>query len=169
MKAIFCFYIYNHDFYSMKILMVCLGNICRSPLAHGIMQDIIDKQGLGWEVDSAGTGDWHVGHAPDRRSVAVAREKGIDISQQRAQHFKPSFFDKYDYIFVMDDQNYKDVISLAKTREECEKVSLFIPKGVVPDPYYDDTMFEPVFAMVKDRCESLVNELKILRNEGSRG
>ena len=144
----------------MKILMVCLGNICRSPLAHGIMQHVVDNHNLDWSIDSAGTGDWHVGNAPDYRSIAVAKRNGVDISGQRAQHFTADFFDRYDQIFVMDNQNYKDVIRLADTDEKKNKISLFIPNDIVPDPYYDDDMFEPVFEMVLRRCNELVEELK---------
>ncbi len=144
----------------MKILMVCLGNICRSPLAHGLMQDAINKNGLDWIVDSAGTGDWHIGNPPDRRSVAVAKHYGIDISEQRAQHFTQELFDAYDYIFVMDKQNKEDVLRLATDDDQRSKVKLFLLDDIVPDPYFDDNMFEPVFHMVKERCEQLVVELK---------
>ena len=143
----------------MKILMVCLGNICRSPLAHGILQHIADSKNLGWEVDSAGTGDWHVGQRPDRRSIAVAKKYGVDISTQKAQHFTDRLFDRYDHILVMDRQNYKDVIRLAKTQEQIDKVSLFLADDIVPDPYYDDTLFEPVYQMIYKRCQLLVDEL----------
>jgi protein-tyrosine phosphatase len=153
----------------MKILMVCLGNICRSPLAHGIMQDVVERDGLMWEIDSAGTGDWHVGQAPDKRSIAVAKQNGIDISQQRAQHFSRDFFDIYDHIFVMDHQNYKDVVGLADKDEHKKKVSLFIPENIVPDPYFDDSLFEPVFTMIEERCKELLEELKLKKNERSRG
>lgn len=140
--------------------MVCLGNICRSPLAHGIMQNVVDQDGLGWEVDSAGTGDWHVGQAPDSRSTAVAKLNGVDISGQRAQHFTWELFANYDRIFVMDHQNYKDVVRLAKDENEIAKVSLFLNDDIVPDPYYDDSMFKPVFEMVEKRCQQLLIELK---------
>lgn len=155
----FLFYRIIRDFCNMKILMVCLGNICRSPLAHGILQHIADENQLNWEVDSAGTGDWHVGHAPDKRSVAVARKYGVDISAQRAQYFTSDLFDKYDRIFVMDKQNYKDVIKLATHENHKEKVSLFLEDDIVPDPYFDDTLFEPVYAMVENRCQALVEKL----------
>ena len=144
----------------MRILMVCLGNICRSPLAHGIMQYVVDSDGLDWQIDSAGTGDWHVGQAPDHRSIAVAKHHGIDISGQRAQHFTAELFDRYDRIFVMDKQNSLDVLRLAKNDEQRSKVALFLPNNIVPDPYYDDNMFEPVFDMVKERCDQLLIELK---------
>ncbi len=144
----------------MKILMVCLGNICRSPLAHGIMQHVVDSNGLDWEVDSAGTGDWHVGNSPDRRSIAVARDHGVDISGQRAQHFTAQLFDKYDHIFVMDHQNREDVLRLASTDTQRDKVRLFLTEDIVPDPYYDDAMFLPVYNMVKERCDELILDLK---------
>lgn len=143
----------------MKILMVCLGNICRSPLAHGILQHIADANNLDWEIDSAGTGDWHVGQSPDRRSIAVAKKYGVDISGQKAQHFTEKLFDKYDQIFVMDRQNYKDVIRLAQTDAHKAKVSLFLDDEIVPDPYYDDAMFEPVYAMVEERCHTILENL----------
>lgn len=143
----------------MKILMVCLGNICRSPLAEGIMQHVAVKNGLGWEVRSAGTGDWHVGQQPDKRSIAIAKENGIDISHQRAQHFTTEMFDAYDYIFVMDHTNFEDVLAQATNEEQKKKVSLFLPNDIVPDPYYDDTMFAPVFEMIERRCQELHNEL----------
>lgn len=143
----------------MKILMVCLGNICRSPLAHGILQHMVLTNKLNWTVDSAGTGDWHVGQAPDHRSVAIARKYGVDISSQRAQHFTADLFDGYDLILVMDRQNYKDVVGLAKSAEEEDKVKLFLKDDIVPDPYFDDAMFEPVYAMVEKRCQELILEL----------
>lgn len=139
--------------------MVCLGNICRSPLAHGILQNIADSKKLGWEIDSAGTGDWHVGKCPDQRSIAVAKKYGVDISTQKAQHFTDKLFDKYDHILVMDKQNYKDVIQLARNEEQKAKVSLFLDDDIVPDPYYDDAMFEPVYAMVEKRCQDIILKL----------
>lgn len=145
----------------MRILMVCLGNICRSPLAHGIMEHIVAENNLGWSVDSAGTGDWHVGQAPDKRSVAVAQQYGVDISSQRAQHFTAELFDRYDRIFVMDRQNMIDVLGLARTDEDRTKVSLFLEEDVVPDPYYDDTLFEPVYTMVEARCHDLIKVLSL--------
>lgn len=139
--------------------MVCLGNICRSPLAHGIMAHMVREAGLNWEIDSAGTGDWHVGHAPDHRSIAVAKTNGIDISEQRAQFFVPDLFGKYDRIFVMDRNNYKDVLALSTSEEHRGKVSLFLDDDIVPDPYYDSDQFEPVFRMIEARCRILIDEL----------
>lgn len=143
----------------MKILMVCLGNICRSPLAHGILQDLADKKALGWQVDSAGTGDWHIGHAPDKRSIAVAKKYGVDIAQQRAQFFTPALFDQFDHIFVMDHNNYKDVVAQAQNEAQKSKVRLFLAEDIVPDPYFDEALFEPVYQMVAQRCEELIQTL----------
>ncbi|MGV6944543.1 low molecular weight protein-tyrosine-phosphatase [Sphingobacterium kyonggiense] len=142
----------------MRILMVCLGNICRSPLAHGILEHMVRAEGLDWEIDSAGTGDWHVGQAPDKRSVQIAKDNGVDISMQRAQFFTPALFDAFDHILVMDHQNYKDVIAQAQQEEDKEKVTLFLPNDMVPDPYYDSNMFKPVFELIKQRCEQLIAE-----------
>jgi len=142
----------------MKILMVCLGNICRSPLAHGILQHLAIERHLDWEIASAGTGDWHVGQAPDHRSIAVAKKYGVDISQQKARFFVADFFAHYDHILAMDSQNYKDIISLARTAEDKNKVQLFLPEDAVPDPYFDSNLFQPVYQMVRRRCEELIEE-----------
>jgi protein-tyrosine phosphatase len=144
----------------MKILMVCLGNICRSPLAHGILQHLAIKANLNWIVESAGTGNWHIGHPPDRRSVDVANMYGYDISGQRARYFSTKFFEEYDRIFVMDKHNLKDVLAMANTIEHQQKVQLFLPKGEVRDPYYDDELFDPVCLEVEQRCKELVKELR---------
>lgn len=144
----------------MKILMVCLGNICRSPLAHGILQHLADKENLDWQIHSAGTGNWHVGNPPDRRSVLAARNLGYDISTQRARHFSASFFDEYDHILVMDKNNLKDVLQLAQTEQHRKKVRLFLLDDEVTDPYYDNDLFEPVSKQVEVRCKELLKELR---------
>jgi protein-tyrosine phosphatase len=143
----------------MKILMVCLGNICRSPLAHGILEQMAKEQGLNWEVESAGTGDWHVGEAPDRRSIRAARNHGIDISNQICRLFRISDFDYYDHIFVMDKSNLSDILAKARNREDEKKVKLLLGDKIVPDPYYDDSQFEPVFAMIEEGCHKIVKQL----------
>lgn len=143
----------------MKILMVCLGNICRSPLAHGILAHQAAIAGLDWEIDSAGTGDWHIGQAPDKRSIAVAKKYGVDIAQQRAQWFEPHLFAAYDHILVMDKNNYRDVIAQAKTEEDRQKVRLFLTEGEVPDPYFDSNLFDPVYQLIEQRCKELINTL----------
>lgn len=140
--------------------MVCLGNICRSPLAHGILQHLANKENLGWQVHSAGTGNWHVGNPPDRRSVLAARNLGYDISTQRARHFSATFFDEYDHILVMDRNNLSDVLQLAKTQEHRNKVRLFLVEDEVTDPYYDNDLFDPVSRQVELRCKEILEELR---------
>ncbi|MGO1520789.1 MAG: low molecular weight protein-tyrosine-phosphatase [Sphingobacterium sp.] len=140
----------------MRILMVCLGNICRSPLAHGILENLAKENDLSWTVDSAGTGDWHVGLPPDERSIRVAQQNGIDISSQRAQLFTPVLFDQFDRILVMDRNNLETVTGLARTQEEKRKISLFLENDIVPDPYTDSTQFVPVFDLIAKRCHELL-------------
>ncbi len=140
--------------------MVCLGNICRSPLAQGMLQQMADEDKLGWQVDSAGTADWQVGKSPDHRSVAVAKKMGYDISKQRARHFIPSFFKEYDHILVMDKSNLEDVRAFAETTRSQEVVRLFLRDGEVVDPYYDDALFEPVSLQIEKRCKELLKELR---------
>ena len=145
----------------MKILMVCLGNICRSPLAHGIMETLVKEYGLDWEVDSAGTGDWHIGEAPDRRSISVARSYGVDISNQCCRQFSITDFDYYDRIYVMDKMNLSDVLSMARNDADRNKVALLLDKEIVPDPFYDDDQFDPVYQMIENGCKRILEkELK---------
>jgi len=139
--------------------MVCLGNICRSPLAHGIMEQMANEQGLNWEIESAGTGDWHVGEAPDRRSIRAAKNHGIDISNQVCRLFRISDFDEYDHIFVMDRSNLSDILAKARNKEDEKKVRLLLGDKIVPDPYYDDTQFEPVFKMIEKGCTEIIQQL----------
>lgn len=138
--------------------MVCLGNICRSPLAHGIMQSLVDAEGLDWTIDSAGTGGWHVGEAPDRRAIAIARRYGVDISGQRAQQFQPRHLDEYDHILVMDRSNLRHVLAMASTPEQRGRVQLFLDDDEVPDPYFGDHLFEPVYQLVAARCRALLRQ-----------
>ena len=142
----------------MKILMVCLGNICRSPLAHGILEHMARERGLNWEIDSAGTGDWHIGEAPDRRSIAIAKKYGVDISAQCCRQFSIKDFDYYDRIYVMDKNNLSDVLALSRNDDDLEKIELFLGAGIVPDPYYDDAQFDPVYKMIEKRCKELIEE-----------
>lgn len=142
----------------MKILMVCLGNICRSPLAEGIMRHLAAKQHPDWEIDSAGTGGWHVGDPPDHRSLKEARRHGIDISGLRGRQFQPADFDRFDRIYVMDRSNYTDV--LRKARNEADKTRVYFlleNQQEVPDPWYDDALFAPVYEMICKACERIVN------------
>jgi protein-tyrosine phosphatase len=140
----------------MKILMVCLGNICRSPLAHGIMEDLVKQKGLNWEIDSAGTGGWHVGQPPDNRSIRIAKKYGLDISMQSCRKFDVLDFEKFDQILVMDYNNMKDVRALARNEEEQNKISLFLKDAIVPDPYHDDDLFDPVYQMIDKRCREFL-------------
>ncbi|CAA9200667.1 Putative low molecular weight protein-tyrosine-phosphatase [Flavobacterium bizetiae] len=147
----------------VKILMVCLGNICRSPLAEGILASKLPKNFI---VDSAGTGSWHVGHSPDKRSIAVAKKNGLCIDQQKGRQFKTADFDEFDYIYVMDSSNYRDVIQLAKTPEHKNKVhlilnELFPDENVdVPDPYYGAVNgFDNVYQMLDEVAEIIATKL----------
>ena len=145
----------------MKILMVCLGNICRSPLAEGIMRHLVNDEKLNWEIASAGTGDWHINKPADHRSIAVARNFGYDISKQRARHFNTTMFELYDHILVMDKNNLKDVLSMAVDNEQRNKVRLFLSDEMeVTDPYFDDRLFEPVFLKIEERCKQLIEDFK---------
>ena len=135
--------------------MVCLGNICRSPLAEGILKS---KLNASFEVDSAGTAAYHVGNPPDQRSIAVAQQFGIDISQQRARQVKKDDFNSFDLIFVMDQNNYNDVVELA-TPAQRRKVHLLRENNEVPDPYYGDaSAFEAVFHLIDTACKTLVKQ-----------
>jgi len=145
----------------MKILMVCLGNICRSPLAHGILEDMVKKENIDWEIDSAGTGSWHIGESPDARSTAIAKKYGVDISGQRCRQFRIDDFDRYDHIYVMDRMNLRDVLNLARNEEDRNKVKLLLDIETVPDPYYEDDLFDAVYLMIQKGCEEIIQkELK---------
>ena len=142
--------------------MVCLGNICRSPLAEGIMQWKAAQAGFDWHIDSAGTGYWHSGQLPDQRSIQTARAHGIDITGQRARQFQQADFGRFDKIFVMDTQNLRDVLRMARNEEDRAKVELMLhptrpgEEKSVPDPYFDDSGFEEVFQMLEEACEAFV-------------
>ncbi len=144
--------------------MVCLGNICRSPLAEGILKSKVDPNKI--YIDSAGTSNYHVGHSPDERSVAVAQQNKLDITSQKGRQFKASDFDEYDYIYVMDMSNYHDVISLARNEEDKKKVKLilneiFPEENVeVPDPYHGGNEgFNNVYKMLDEACEVIAKKL----------
>jgi protein-tyrosine phosphatase len=126
-----------------SILFVCLGNICRSPLAEAAFRAEAERLGLEVHVDSAGTGDWHIGHAPDRRAQAVAARNGVDIADLRARQVSPADFDRFDYIVALDAQNHQDLRAM---KPEGSKASLSLLLDHVPgragqavaDPYYGD-------------------------------
>jgi protein-tyrosine phosphatase len=149
---------------SVKIVMVCLGNICRSPLAEGILASKLPKDKF--TVDSAGTGSWHIGQSPDDRSVAVAQKNGLDISYQSGRQFSRTDFDTFDYIYVMDNSNYDNVIALAETKEQKEKVILIMNELYpsqnkdVPDPYFGmHNGFDIVYAMLDEACDVIAQKL----------
>lgn len=144
--------------------MVCLGNICRSPLAEGILKSKVDATNI--YVDSAGTAGYHVGNAPDPRSIKVAHEHGIDISSQVCRKFTVSDFDTFDLIYAMDKNNYGNIIHLARRKEDAEKVKLLLSELntehiEVPDPYYDaEDGFENVFQMIDKACNNIAARLE---------
>ena len=149
---------------SVKILMVCLGNICRSPLAEGILASKLPKNKF--TVDSAGTGDYHIGKQPDKRSIAIANSRGIDISCQKAQQFRKQDFNEYDYIYVMDGSNYQNVINMAPDEASEKKVSLILNELFpnenvdVPDPYFGlENGFTTVYEMLDEVCEVIAEKL----------
>jgi len=145
--------------------MVCLGNICRSPLAEGILRHKVEELGLSWTVDSCGTSSTHKGEAPDKRSMDVALKHGIFIGDLEARPFKPEDFDNFDKIYVMDDNNFVDIITQAITPEAGDKVELIMnlvypnKNYPVPDPYHDDSGFERVFEMLDLACSAIINQL----------
>lgn len=148
----------------VKILMVCLGNICRSPLAEGILASKLPKGKF--LVDSAGTGSWHIGRAPDNRSIATAKKNGLNITNQKGRQFTTSDFDTFDYIFVMDNNNYSDVIDLATNELQKNKVQLILNEIFpnenvdVPDPYYGlPNGFDMVYQMLDEACEVIAQKL----------
>jgi len=152
-------------FMKTRVLMVCLGNICRSPLAEGILKSKVDPEKV--FVDSAGTGDWHVDSEPDKRSIAIANKNGLDISQQRGRQFSKKDFQDFDHIFVMDNSNFKDVIAMAETDEERQKVHLILEEIFpsenvdVPDPYHGgDQGFENVYMMLDEATDELKSKLE---------
>lgn len=144
--------------------MVCLGNICRSPLAEGILKSKVDPTLI--SVDSAGTGGWHVGELPDPRSIDIAKKHGLDITDQRAKKFSTYDFEIYDYIFVMDNSNYNDVLQLSKNEAEAKKVHLILDEIFpgenvdVPDPYYGGSSgFDKVYKMLDEACTKIAARL----------
>lgn len=144
--------------------MVCLGNICRSPLAEGILKSKVNSEDI--FVDSAGTGSWHVGQLPDPRSIDIAKVHGLDIANQRGRQFTPKDFLDFDFIFVMDNSNKGDVLQLAQNESDVKKVQLILEELFpnenvdVPDPYYGGEQgFESVYQMLDKACNEIVKRL----------
>ena len=152
-------------FARMKFLMVCLGNICRSPLAEGILQHKADALGLGWQVDSAGTSNYHIGEPPHKLSQKVAKLNGIDISAQCCRQFVKEDMQRYDRIYVMDSSNYNDVKRAAGNLWDEHKVELLLNELYpgenrnVPDPWYgEENGYHDVFAMVSKACDNIIKK-----------
>ncbi len=152
----------------MKIIFVCLGNICRSPTAQGVMENLAKKHGISSRVsiDSAGTAAWHSGNPPDPRSVKHAAKRGYDLTSQRSRPVDFSDFYEFDLILAMDKQNYSDLLDLAPS-EHKNKVKLFLKEygksdiHEVPDPYYKgEEGFEEVLDLLEEACEELLGEIR---------
>ena len=144
--------------------MVCLGNICRSPLAEGLLRSKLPNNQ--YTVDSAGTGNYHVGDLPDKRSIDVARKYGLDITDQRGRQFSVTDFDQFDHIYVMDNSNFTNVVKLARNENDIAKVKLILNEVYpnqnydVPDPYHGGSHgFENVFKMLDEATENIKTQL----------
>lgn len=145
--------------------MVCLGNICRSPLAEGILKSKLPENIF--FVDSAGTANYHIGRQPDHRSIETAKKYGVDITNQRGRQFVVSDFDDFDYIYAMDSTNFNDIISLSRNINDASKIKLILDEltdvdtADVPDPYYGGNQsFENVYRILDIACNIIANKLK---------
>lgn len=151
----------------MKILVVCLGNICRSPVAEGVLLHLVKLQNrTDITIDSAGTADYHINEAPDKRTIANALKHGVDLRELRARQFSVNDFDQFDLILGMDANNVTAILSLAKNEVQRKKVKLFLDADYpnenrsVPDPYYGtEDSFEHVFQLVYKGCEAVLNSV----------
>ncbi len=148
--------------------MICLGNICRSPLAEGILQYKADKAGLNWKVDSAGTGNWHIGEPPHHLSQKVARLNGVDISKQCCRQFRKEDMLQYDKIYVMDSSNYNDVKHISRELWDESKVDLLLNELYpgqnrnVPDPWYGtEDGFHTVYDMIAKACDNILRKYAV--------
>lgn len=151
----------------MKILMVCLGNICRSPIAEGLMRQKITAAGLDWEVASAGTESYHVGSAPHRHSQDICNKYGVDIRQQRAQQFSAADFERYDKIYALAGDVYKEIERIGGKKADMSKVDLLLNELTpgrnesVPDPYYGGAEgYIFVYDIINSACEAIINKYK---------
>lgn len=151
----------------MKILMVCLGNICRSPMAQGILENKLANENLDIEVDSAGTSDYHVDDSPDSRAIEKSMAYNIDISHYRGRQFQRDDFKEFDRIFAMDSSNYQNIVALAENTNEADKVEMILnlsnPNSnmSVPDPYFGaEDGFEQVYQLLEAACDILIDQLK---------
>jgi len=153
----------------LRVLMVCMGNICRSPTAEGVLRHMLREAGLAElvEVDSAGTGNWHVGSPPDERTQRHALGRGYNLSALRARQIRAADFERFDFVLVMDDENLGDALEICPPEHSSRVVPLMshatrFASRAVPDPYYggpDD--FERVLDYIEDACEGLVQHLRL--------
>ena len=145
--------------------MVCLGNICRSPLAEGILKHLVKEQGLDWEINSSGTSGFHNGEKPHEGSISIAKQHGIDITDQRSAKFEAKDFDYYDLILAMDASNYNNILALSISDEQKEKVKLLLNYSkpgmnqAVPDPYYVGG-FDIVYDLILTACQEVIYQNK---------
>ncbi len=155
------------DIKPVRVLFVCMGNICRSPTAHGVFQALVDAAGLGSAilVDSAGTHSYHVGSSPDPRSQATARAHGVDLSGLRARRFESGDFREFDYLLAMDRDNLADMRAIRPPGDGAQaELMLQYSRGFqaqeIPDPYYGDDGFELVFEMIDDASQGLLRHIR---------
>ncbi len=151
----------------MRILMVCLGNICRSPLAEGILRKKAEEHALQLKIDSAGTSNFHIGENPDNRTIKNALKNGVDVSMLVARQFKTQDFEEFDIIYTMDQSNYTNVIALAEHDAHISKVRMILnelhpEKNMpVPDPYFGgEEGFQHVFELLDAACDRIVEKIK---------
>jgi protein-tyrosine phosphatase len=149
----------------MKILMVCLGNICRSPMAEGILKHKVKQAGLDWQVDSAGTNGYHIGEPPHRLSQKVARLNGVEICDQRARQFVKEDLDRYDKIYAMADDVLDDIKQISGKKFDPNKVSLFLNElhpgknRSVPDPWYGtEPGYHEVYRLLDETCDAIIRK-----------
>ncbi len=155
------------DIKPVQVLFVCMGNICRSPTAHGLFQSLVDEHGLSTSirVDSAGTHSYHIGSPPDPRSQATAHRRGVDLTRLRARRFQSSDFVDFDYLLAMDNANLADMLALkpdnASARAELMlSYSERFEQQEVPDPYFGDDGFDLVFDMIDDAARGLLQQIR---------
>ncbi len=146
----------------MNILMVCLGNICRSPIAHGVLENLIKEKGLDWMVDSAGTSSWHNGEMPHNDSILICDSHNINIRNQRSRLFVYEDFNRFDLVVAMDTNNYNNILRMAKNESDRNKLVMLLNYSYpnenrgVPDPYYEGG-FDKVYDMINQACLKLVD------------
>lgn len=155
----------------MRVLMVCLGNICRSPMADGWLRHKVKQYNLVMEVDSAGTANYHVGEKPDHRMRKLSMEYGVSIDELRARQFTVADFDNYDIIFAMDKSNEKNILRLARNEQDKEKVRLFLNELYpnqdleVPDPYYGTELnFKEVIELLDQATNAFLKNNRLIQN-----